>query len=180
MKNIIQQWFLVLLITLLFNNLYAVPPESETTVRGASSNAELTEMIFQAIKANNVESLLNYLPDENHLNILKRKSAKSDKFFFENLNAQSVKAVFEKNFENIMKTGIDNEINWSSLQLMEKNIKTNKILKSIHTTNLIMADNKDSKVSFTFDSIKISNKWFLIQGIQKDSVNEFGYVEKNK
>ena len=163
--------------TLLFTRISAVPPEYETSVRGAASKADLTEVLFQAIKNNDFDAILNYLPDDLHLEVLKNHTNAIDKVFYENLTAEAIKNHTQENFSRVIKSGIDNEINWSSLQLMEKRAKDLGSLKDISTTVLVMEDNKEVPLSFSFDSIEILNRWFIIQGIRAESKPEIGYIE---
>jgi hypothetical protein len=177
MKTATIQWTIMCLLTLVFTRMSAVPPEHETSVRGAASNADLTEVLFQAIKNNDFETLLNYMPDEHHLEILRAQSNALDKGFYEELSAGSIRDQMEENFNGVIKSGIDNEVNWSSLQLMEKRSKDMNSLKNICTTVLVMEDNKEVPLSFSFDSIEISNRWFIIQGLRTEEKPEIGLVD---
>ena len=174
MKTVTKQGTMLCLLTLLFFRVSAVPPES--TVRGAASKAELTDALFQAIKNNQFETLLNYLPDDHHLEILRTTTNAIDKVFYDGLTSESVRDQAQENFRKVIKNGIDNEINWSSLELMEKRPKPNNSLKDIHTTVLVMEDNKEVPLSFSFDSVEILDRWFIIQGISPDVTSQIGFI----
>lgn len=135
-------------LALMFTRIAAVPPEYETSVRGAASQADLTEVLFLAIKENNFTALINYLPDDHHLEVLKNETNALDKVFYENLTAESIRIHTEENFSQVIKTGIDHEVNWSSLQLMEKKPKDIGSLKDIYTTMLVMEDQRSASFFF--------------------------------
>lgn len=177
MKTAIGKWTLICFLTLMFTRISAVPPEFEKTVRGAAKKAELTEVLFQAIKNNDFKTLTNYMPDDHHLEILKENSNSLDKVFYDELTGESIRNQTEENFDRVIKSGIDKGVNWSSLQLMENRDKNIGTLKDIVTTILVMEDNKEVSLSFSYDSIEISNKWFIIQGIRPEENPQLGYID---
>lgn len=179
MKTLSQLCKVVAVITLLIAGTSATPPKRTDSVRGAASRSELSEALSQAIKSNNFDQLLNYLPDDHHLDILREKSPEIEKNVYENLDAETVKIRTKENFENIIQAGIIKGIHWESLNLLSNNAsKNSNSLRRMDTVTLQMEDNKELRFSVSFDAMMIAERWFLFQGIRVTTEEkEIGYAE---
>jgi hypothetical protein len=164
-------------LTLLLCNAYtnAGPDNCTFSVKGANNKEELGEIVFQAVKYNDFNLLLNYIPDEHHLQVLSTNSLGQEKSIYENIDSELIKNKTRTNFDQIIKYGIDNEVNWSSLEITDASSKVSNSLKSMNTVFLTLEDNKETIMSFSFDAMEIENRWFLLQGIRK--VNQAASLE---
>lgn len=152
------------------------PTSIVDSIKGADTRQELEDILFQSIKANKFDMLINYIPDENLLNVIKTKSDIVEQNLYENLNPQQLLSNTESNFNLIIKKGIDTKINWESLQIMNKSSKGYNSLNNVYTIDLLLQDNRENKLPLSFDAMQINEKWFLFQNIRivKDSL-EVGY-----
>jgi hypothetical protein len=178
MKRSYKIWITGCFIALLCSSIQAIPPQLEISVRGAVNKEELTEALFQAVKSNGFDMLLNYLPDEHHLEILKLQSSEVEKGLYDNLDSDTIKINTKNNFEQIIKAGIDKGVNWSSLQLMENKPKNKNYSANLITTILIAQDDREIILSFSYDAIEIGQRWFIFQGIRTENdKSTIGYNE---
>jgi len=111
--------------------------------------------------------LTPYLPGENELSYLKKKSPESKKDFYSTLNTDKLKTNAEENFKTINKKGITKELNWSTTELIdtqEKKLDDTNI-NDYYKVMLMLQDLQGKKMSVEFETIKIKGKWFLLEGL---------------
>lgn len=140
----------------------------DPTVKGAESEKELSNIIFEAIKANKFEMLYNYIPTDPELEYLRKNATERNKPLFENLEAGKMKVYTKTNFEEVIKKGIDKGINWSSTELIDYQTRQCNIEK-IGCKVLVTIQDMNGKVfKLSYDIIEIKDKWFLFQGMRAD------------
>ncbi|MBX9852272.1 MAG: hypothetical protein K2X86_11025 [Cytophagaceae bacterium] len=141
--------------------------ETEENKRGATRKEDLPEVLFQALKANDFEQLINYIPDDNDLAYIKNHSGKKNRYVYDQMQAEELKSMTQANFDQVMRESIEREINWSSAEVMEeKVILSGESDKRIYTGTFTIQDQRDKSLTIVFDIIKIKNKWFIFQGIK--------------
>jgi hypothetical protein len=136
--------------------------------RGAESKNELSEVLFNSMKRNEFTLLLNYIPQQNEIDSYKKSCSIKDKPLCESVDAEKLKTNTEKNFNKVIKRGIDREINWFEAELVDTKVvdEKNDPLKS--KVILSIQDVKGGILKISFDIIKIKDKWFIFQGIREE------------
>ena len=134
---------------------------------GAENKTELAEVVFHSFRMNDFSMLNTYLPGENELAYLKKKSPQSKKDFYATLNSDKLKSNAEENFKTINKKGIEKEINWSTIELLDQ--QENKLndtnINDYYKVLLLLQDQQGKKINVEFETIKIKGKWFLLEGL---------------
>lgn len=137
--------------------------------RGATHKEDLPEVVFNSIKMNDFEMLQNYIPNEGELDYLKKHTPRKNQYIYENLNADQLKANTELNFQKVVEEGIQQGINWSSVEIMDS-----EVIEGSHTDERIfkgmftVQGASESPVKISFDIIKVKNKWFVFQGLRME------------
>ncbi|HEX8545851.1 MAG TPA: hypothetical protein VF691_02755 [Cytophagaceae bacterium] len=163
----ILAFFILLIQNVKANDNLAVVPGP--TVKGAASEKELSTLIFEAIKNNQFESLQNYIPAENELEYLRATSTEKNKPLFENLQPDKLNVYTRRNFDLVIQKGIENNINWSSTQLIDYQTRQCSIEKIGCKVFITIQDAVGKSVSLSYDIININDKWFLFQGMRTES-----------
>ena len=73
----------------------------------------------------------------------------------------------KENFSLINKKGIEKEVNWSTIELLdteEKKLEDTNI-NDYYKVMLLLQDMQGKKMSVEFETIKIKGKWFLLEGL---------------
>ena len=141
----------------------------EPTIKGASSEKELSSLIFEAIKNNQFESLRNYIPAETELEYLRATSTEKNRPIFENLQTEQLNVYTKRNFDLIIQNGIEKHINWASTQLIDYQTRQCSIEKIGCKVFITIQDSVGKSVSLSYDIININDKWFLFQGMRTES-----------
>lgn len=145
------------------------PPVDDVEVgkRGAKTKEDLPDVVFNSIRLNQFDLLLNYLPNDNELLYLGNRTDRKDKYMFEGLSSEQLQANTKLNFEKVVEEGIKNQINWSTVEMTDSRIevgksKDDRAYKGFFTVQ----DGKAESLQISFDIIKVKNKWFLFQGMR--------------
>jgi hypothetical protein len=158
-------FFLPLIFLVMSLKGISLKDEEETNKRGAIDKSDLPDILFNSVKMNDFDMLLNYIPNENEIEYLKTHSAKKNKYLFEGINADELKINTKVNFNKLIEQGIEKEINWSDSELVDSRIEEGNFSdKRIHKGIFSIQDAKGKSMQASFDIIKIKNKWFIFQG----------------
>ncbi len=167
-RNLLLNCCALLLLAFWGPHAMTLFPETATESKpGAENKTELAEVVFNAFKLNDFNMLATYLPGENELNYLKKKSPQDKKDFYASLSTEVIKANVKENFSLINKKGIEKEVNWSTIELLdteEKKLEDTNI-NDYYKVMLLLQDMQGKKMSVEFETIKIKGKWFLLEGL---------------
>lgn len=141
----------------------------DTDNRGAIDKTDLSQIIFNSVKMNDFNMLENYIPNDTELEYFKTHTSKKNKYFYEAVDAEELKTNTKINFSKLIEDGVKNEINWSTVELVDSRIdQGNRDDKRIYKGIFSVQDLKGKSMEVSFDVIKIKNKWFIFQGIRVD------------
>lgn len=137
--------------------------------RGATHKEDLPEVVFNSIKMNDFEMLQNFIPNEGELDYLKKDTPRNNRYIYENLNADQLKANTELNFKKVVDEGIQKGVNWSSVEIMDSGVtEGTHVDERIYKGMFTIQDPNGSPVKISFDIIKVKNKWFVFQGLRME------------
>lgn len=145
--------------------------------RGAESAKELSNVLFHAIKLNNFQQLLYFIPGEGEVAELEFKSDEKTKLFFESLEPEDIKANILSGFEKITREGIEKNINWADAQLVDYETRVCNLNIDGCTVTYTIEDQNANRIVVTYDAIKVNKRWFLFQNLNLGPVQD--EVSKN-
>jgi hypothetical protein len=164
-KYMIHFLFLGLLISGLlgFTQLIKADDEGKHIQRGAQNVKQITKTAFNALKMDDFEMLQSYLPNDEDLAYL-RKYHKE--VIVDESSAEVIKSDLNKNFHQLMKSGIDKKINWTTIELIDSSQKTG-VNRNLCNMSLTLDDHKSAPIKINVQAIKIKEKWFLFDGFHE-------------
>lgn len=153
----------LLLIYLSFTNI-------EIQEKGVKNSNDLPDIVFHAMKSNDFEQIVNYIPGENELDYLKENTPKKSKHLFDQTDSEGLKAESKISFEKAIEAGVHKQINWGNAEILESGIeKIDSPDKRISKGWFIVQDRKEVRMKVSFDVIKIKNKWFAFREFKVDN-----------
>jgi hypothetical protein len=113
--------------------------------------------------------LRNYIPEQTEMEYFRNSCSIQQKPLCEAIDDEELKSNTEANFKKLVQRGIDKEINWSQIELIEKssiadprnNLRSKMILN--------VQDMKGKSMKMSFDVIRIKDKYFIFQGIREEN-----------
>lgn len=154
------------LIILTFLSILFLMPVAFAQSRGAENTKELSDRLFQAIRMNNFESLTNYIPNEDQMESLQEQAHEANKPVFDATSAEMVEAAVLHGFDEIIRTGIQKNINWSNTELVDYATRTCSIVIIGCNVSFTIQDMSENRIRVTYDALKIGDRWFLFQNLQ--------------
>lgn len=152
----------------------SVTGKNQESVKGAENHDELSKMIFSAIKENNFNDLKKVIPGESEIAYLKETSTERNKPFFENLNEEIVQSRIVHDFDEIIQEGISQEINWSTIELIDYKTRSCAIENIGCTVTLQTEDAKGNQYLYSYDAIQVKDRWFIFQNLMtEEKSNKF-------
>jgi hypothetical protein len=137
--------------------------------RGAKSSAELSETFFNSIRQNDFSMLRNYIPEQTEMEFFRKSCSIQQKPLCESIDGEELKSNTESNYKKLVQKGIDKEINWSQVELIDRNIIEDPKNSLRSKVILNVQDLKGNSIKFSFDVIQIKDKYFIFQGIRAES-----------
>ena len=160
---------LAIMMNFSFVLVNAVREDEPVLKRGAKSSAELSEIFFNSMRQNDFSMLRNYIPEQTEMEYFRNSCNIQQKPLCEAIDDEELKSNTEANFKKLVQKGIDKEINWSQIELVEKNsiADPRNTLRSKMILNV--QDTKGRGMKMSFDIIRIKDKYFIFQGIREES-----------
>lgn len=159
MKNLLLLFFLFLLV---------LPASAQTHRRGhgAANVQELGQSVFNALKDNQFSTLSNYLPDEVELRILRRRSSADMRAVLDQTSPDSVKQIFQRNFNQIAQQTTGNAFNWQNWELSDtKASQIDKKNPLLYRVTLTMANPAGAQQTLLFEALQIRRRFYLFNKI---------------
>src|SRR6478736_3281824 len=160
MKNLLLLFCLFLLLVL--------PASAQTHRRGhgAANVQELGQSVFNALKDNQFATLNNYLPDEVELRILRRRSSADMRAVLDQTSADSVKQIFQRNFNQLTQQSTGNAFNWQNWQLSDtKASQIDKKNPLLYRIILTLGNPQDGQQTVLFEALQIRRRFYLFNKI---------------
>jgi len=137
--------------------------------RGAKSSTELSEAFFNSIRQNDFSMLRNYIPEQTEMEYFRKSCSIQQKPLCESINGEELKTNTEANYNKLLQKGIDKEINWSQIELIDKKIIADPANSLRSKVSLSVQDMKGKVINMSFDQIRIKDKYFLFQGMREEN-----------
>lgn len=149
------------------NDLPETNSELNTNAKGAANVTELATGLLQALQANNFEQINTYLPGEEELALLKRRSSQDMKAVLENLTADDYKNNLKAEYEKLVQQGVGKTLNWTDMHVMDalpgKGTRKNKMLQPVEA---VFQNKQNQSVRVAFEAVKLNNRYYLFQRMQ--------------
>jgi hypothetical protein len=156
------------LLSVVFSNSSFIE-KIEVEAKGVSVKEDLSSIVFNSVRLNDFQMLLDFIPDESQLDYLKSNTSKKNEYIYVDLNREELEKNTKVNFENLEEEGIKSGVNWSTVRLVDNMVLEGKRSdKRIYKGILMLQDANDRELKISFDIIKIDNAWFLFQGMRID------------
>jgi hypothetical protein len=160
---------LAIMVNFSFVLVKAVSEDEPALKRGAKSRAELSEIFFNSIRQNDFSMLRNYIPEQTEMEYFRKSCSIQQKPLCESIDDEELKSNTEVNFKKLVQKGIEKEINWSQIELMEKN-SIDDPKNSLRSKMILnVQDMKGRSMKISFDVIRIKDKYFIFQGIREEN-----------
>jgi hypothetical protein len=154
------------LLSVLFSNS-SFTEKTKLQARGVSVKEDLSTIVFNSVRLNDFQMLLDFIPDERELDYLKSHTNKKNEYIYAGMNREELEKNTKTNFENIEEGGIKSGVNWATVKMVDNIVLDGKRSdKRIHKGILMLQDANDREIKITFDIININNGWFLFQGMR--------------
>jgi hypothetical protein len=170
MKKYAMLYITLLAILVNFSFVMVVKNEDEPILkRGATSSAELSEAFFNAVKQNDFSMLRSYIPEQTEMEYFRKSCSIQQKPLCESIDGEELKSNTETNFKKLVQKGIDKEINWSQIELIDKKVLVDPKNGLRSKVILNAQDMKGQTIKMSFDVIQIKDKYFIFQGIREEN-----------
>ena len=136
--------------------------------RGARSSAELSEAFFNSIRQNDFSMLRNYIPEQTEMEYFRKSCNIIQKPLCESIDGEELKLNTEANYKKLVQKGIEKEINWSQIELIDRKIIEDPKNSLRSKVLLGVQDMKGKTMNMSFDVIQIKDKYFIFQGIRAE------------
>lgn len=149
-----------------------LPVNTLTAARGAATVAELANVVFTALQSNDFGQLPLYVPTDDELNALKKRSSEDMQAVIEGLTAEAVAATLKESFDTVVREGLSKMLNLNELTLAD--VRTgnpgpkNKMLLPVTAT---LTTRTNQTLPLRFETLKINGRYFLFQRLEWQSVN---------
>lgn len=160
MKNLLCFFALLL--------LFVIPASAQTHRRGhgAATAQELGQSVFNALKENRFEMLNNYMPDDVEMRVLRRRSSADMRAVLDQLSPDSVRQIFQRNFNQITQQTTANAFNWQNWQLSDtKPQQIDKKNPALYRVSLTIANLQGAQQTILFEALQIRRRFFLFNKI---------------
>jgi len=138
--------------------------------RGAEDVYVLARTVFSSLKMNDFDMLLNYIPDDGDIALLKQQSSERDRYIFESMTGEELRENTRLNLEKVIQQGMERGMNWSDVEIQESRISMCKVGDTRRCEAVMtLQDLKGKGLAISFDMIKLNNRWFLFQGMRVKS-----------
>jgi hypothetical protein len=142
-------------------------PSGSVWARGAANPNELARTVLQAIQENNADGLNAFLLSDTEFTQLKSKGSADMKAFLQNTSVTDLQSTFRKNYDELIKTGISQTINWSELEVSEARLgKAAARTPYLLPVTIILSDKQHKPLTLILDTIKINNRYYLFRTIE--------------
>jgi hypothetical protein len=181
LKEHIQNTLLVLMLLTVFLTSFVSLPEwedDEQPLRGAETEIELSKALFYAIKSNDYQLLSNFIPADQEIKYLQKTASERNKPFFEDLDETGVKERLEQGFNIITRKGIEQNINWATVELVDFETRSCSIELIGCNVTFTIVDQQNKRVVVTYDGIKVKNRWFVFQNLGLVSEEKLNNVSR--
>jgi hypothetical protein len=132
--------------------------------RGAAKVQELGQAVFSALQQNQFNNLHNYLPEENELKILKRRSSEDMRLVLEKTTRDSIRENLQRDFTVINEKATENTINWSEWQPTDtKATRRDRKNPLLFRTEMTLTHASGAESSVLFEAVRIRNRYFLFK-----------------
>ncbi|MFL5730970.1 MAG: hypothetical protein ACJ75J_15890 [Cytophagaceae bacterium] len=168
MKRYTMLYITLLAIVVNFSFVMVKADEDEPALkRGAKSSAELSEIFINSVRQNDFSMLRNYIPEQTEMEYFRKSCSIQQKPLCESIDDEELKSNTESNYRKLVQRGIDKELNWSQIELIDK--KTISDPKNNLRSRVVMnvQDMKGKSMKMSFDVIQIKDKYFIFQGIRE-------------
>jgi hypothetical protein len=160
---------LAAIVVVNFSFVIATAGKEEPVIkRGAQSSTELSEAFFNSIRQNDFSMLRNYIPEQTEMEYFRKSCSIQQKPLCEAIDGEELKANTETNYKKLVQKGIDKEINWSQIELIDKKIIADPTNNLRSKVMLSVQDTKGKTMKISFDVIQIKDKYFIFQGIRAE------------
>lgn len=154
-----------LLIFGIFLQFPCIAQKKEKAEPGAKSPEALSEVLFQALKMDNFDYLDSYIPMQEQVDYLQKNATEKNKPFFESLDPAGIRSRLEDGFKTITRKGIEDEINWSEVELVDFKTRSCSIELIGCNVAFTIEDQNQNRLIVVYDAIKAGDRWFLFQGL---------------
>ena len=139
---------------------------SSAWAKGAASPNELAQNVLQAIKENKTESLNAFLLGEAEFVQLKNKSSADMKAFLDNTTVTDLQNTFRTSYDNLIKDGISQTINWSEMEVSEARLgKAAPKTPFLLPVTVTLLDKQQRPLLLLLETVKLNNRYFLFRKI---------------
>ncbi len=132
---------------------------------GAESAKQLSNVLFHALRLNNFQQLSYYIPGKKEIMILQTHSNEKNRLFFESMDEVDLKANIINGFDRIIREGIEKNINWAGVELVDYETKACNLNIDGCNVTYTIEDQNLNRIVITYDAIRIDNKWYLLQNL---------------
>lgn len=132
---------------------------------GAESEKQLSNVLFHALRFNNFQQLSYYIPGRKEIMLLQAGSDEKNKLFFESMDEVDLKANIINGFDRIIREGIEKNINWAGVELVDYETKACNLNIDGCNVTYTIEDQNLNRIVITYDAIRIDNKWYLFQNL---------------
>jgi hypothetical protein len=136
--------------------------------RGAENGTELSEIFFNSIRQNDFSMLWNYIPEQSEMEYFRKSCSIQQKPMCEAIDDEELKSNTQANYKKLIQKGINEEMNWSQIELTDKKIITDPTNNLRAKALLTVQDMKGKVMKISFDMIRIKEKYFIFQGIREE------------
>lgn len=135
--------------------------------RGAEDVYVLARTVFNAIKMNDFDMLSTYIPNDMEIEYLKNHSGEKDRYLFEEMSSDDLKANTHLNFDKVVREGMEKGINWSEAEIQESRTTMCRVGdQKMCEAMMNLQDLQGNNLKISFDMIQIKDRWFLFQGVR--------------
>lgn len=177
MKNLWFSFSLYLLSSLLLpttisaqvasGRLPVVNRAANAMARGAANPQELAQTVLQAIQQNNPAGLDAFLLEDAEYVQLKQKGSEDMKAFLESTPVADLKNTFRNGYDELIKKGISQTINWMELEVSEARLgKGTAKNTQLQPVTVILTDKQNQSLTLLLEIIKINKRYFLFRKIE--------------
>lgn len=160
--------FKFFLVVFLFS--FTTTDFENTQAKGALDEKNLPFIVFHAMKTNDFDLILNYIPGDPEIEYLKNSAHKKSRDLFDKTEAEGLKPEAKISFEKIIEEGVRRQINWNDSEIIESGIeKADSPDKRISKAWFIIQDRKEIEMKVSFQMVKVKSRWYAFKELTVDN-----------
>ncbi|WMJ71667.1 hypothetical protein RCC89_00560 [Cytophagaceae bacterium ABcell3] len=149
----------VLILTIItLTCLTAFKSKDKSTIseglKGAKNKKELSGVVYNALKRHDFNLMQAFIPGTDEVELINKKVS------YQHKNNESIKAELQKSFHHIIESGIDKNINWSLVELVDQQIEDGNEISLIR---LELEDHRGHKLTVNIKLIEIEDRWYITE-----------------